>query len=152
MNACATCGIQSSNEQVEQIAMKMAIDHEQREGRHLADVSHIDGWGFDLISWVSDDESATTVERLVEVKGHGHYKSDAGLRDSELRACRANPQAYWIYYVDDCHTSDPIVQPVHVRTWEKTGRLSVTRSSRVLGGRRPKPRKRRMRLGRSRIA
>ncbi|MGO8899593.1 MAG: DUF3883 domain-containing protein, partial [Isosphaeraceae bacterium] len=96
--------------QVEAIAMKVAISHEEAAGAVVRDVSKpnlaraaglTDNPGFDLLS-----QHAVHGQKGIEVKGR------AGIGDVELtenewaKACNER-QRYWLYVVFDCGTAHP---------------------------------------------
>ena len=96
--------------QVEAIAMKVAISHEEAAGAVVRDVSKpnlarvaglTDNPGFDLLS-----QHAVHGQKGIEVKGR------AGIGDVELtenewaKACNERDR-YWLYVVFDCGTSHP---------------------------------------------
>ncbi|HKM56258.1 MAG TPA: DUF3883 domain-containing protein, partial [Isosphaeraceae bacterium] len=110
--------------QVEAIAMKLAISHEEAAGAVVRDVSKpnlaraaglTDNPGFDLLS-----QHAVHGQKGIEVKGR------AGIGDVELtenewaKACNQRNR-YWLYVVFDCGTAHPRL----IRVRDPFGKLMV---------------------------
>lgn len=96
--------------QVEAVAVKLAIAHEERARRHVRDVSNAaaaraaglsDFPGFDLLSRRPEIE-----ERCIEVKG----RADRGvvfMTDNEWAKAANLRERYWLYVVLNCATPSP---------------------------------------------
>jgi len=121
--------------------MTSVLHWEKNHGRHPRDVSservpyirgvsqgRIErgkrGLGYDI------ESKGPGGPRLIEVKGHAHYKRSAWLTESEIRAYY-NPKfrgQFWIYFVDFCHTDSPKVDPKHIRTEVQLGGFKFPRA------------------------
>ena len=96
------------DEQVEKIAVRLAIAHEQKHGRVVRDVSKpararrqgFRDWpGFDLLSTGPDGE-----ERCIEVKGRAD-RGSVSLQENEWKQACNRRDTYWLYLVLDCATT-----------------------------------------------
>lgn len=95
---------------VEAVAVRLAIAHEQGYGAKVQDVSKaalarsagLGDWpGFDLLS-----KRPQETQRCIEVKG----RADSGavfMSDNEWGQAANNPDRYWLYVVLDCATPNP---------------------------------------------
>ncbi len=101
------------NPETEAIAMRVAMEHEQSQGRQVYDV-HDRNLGYDLMSL-----DLTSGElRLIEVKGLGAAAGTVVLTPNEHRVAEDRRDCYWLYVVANCHASpglttirDPASQP-----------------------------------------
>ncbi len=92
------------DDEVEALAMAVAMDHERARGWDPEDVSREDQ-GFDLRS----RNLATGAVCFIEVKGHGGREPTLLTRneyDTARRLCRD----YWLYVVYDCRTRPELVR------------------------------------------
>jgi hypothetical protein len=86
--------------EVEAIAMRVAIEHEQSLGRQVYDV-HEKNLGYDLTSL--DINSGEL--RLIEVKGIGAADGAVLLTPNEHRVAEDRRDCYWLYVVTNCSAS-----------------------------------------------
>jgi superfamily II DNA or RNA helicase len=87
------------DEEVERIAMEVAMAFERREGWEPEDV-HEENRGYDILS----RHPETGAERAIEVKGCGEV-DDVELTRHEHETARKLGSDYWLYVVYRCHTS-----------------------------------------------
>ena len=96
--------------EVEAVAVRIAIAHEERSGAEVKDVSQpeharragVSDWpGFDLLSDQADGE-----RRCIEVKGRAGSGSVEVSDNEWAKACNLRDE-YWLYVVYDCATSRP---------------------------------------------
>ncbi len=101
---------QEYNENIEKIAMQVAIAYEESKKAHVMDVSTpgkaqsvgLIHWpGFDLLSKRPDGE-----ERAIEVKGRANVGSIELSTNEWVKACNLHSR-YWLYVVFDCATERP---------------------------------------------
>ncbi len=101
---------QRYDENMEKIAMQIAIAHEQSKGAQVSDVSTPEKakacglvhWpGFDLVSKRPDGE-----ERAIEVKGRANIGNIELSTNEWVKACNLRSR-YWLYVVFDCATPHP---------------------------------------------
>lgn len=101
---------QEYNENVEKIAMQVAIAYEELQRAHVMDVSTpakaqssgLIHWpGFDLLSKRPEGE-----ERAIEVKGRANVGSIELSTNEWMKACNLRSR-YWLYVVFDCATPHP---------------------------------------------
>lgn len=90
------------NKETESIAMKIAMEYEEREGRIVNDV-HEQNLGYDLTSL--DTKSGEL--RLIEVKGLGTAEGTILLTPNEHRVAEDRRDCYWLYVVVDCNSKTP---------------------------------------------
>jgi hypothetical protein len=83
--------------ETEAVAMRVAIEHEQKAGRAVADV-HEQNLGYDLTSL--DTQSGEL--RLIEVKGLDASDGTIVLTPNEHRVAEDRRDCYWLYVVIDC--------------------------------------------------
>jgi superfamily II DNA or RNA helicase len=101
------------NPETEAIAMQVAMEFEQSQGRQVYDV-HERNLGYDVMSL-----DLTSGElRLIEVKGIGEASGIIVLTPNEHRVAEDRRDCYWLYVVTDCNASptlttirDPAAQP-----------------------------------------
>jgi len=91
-----------SDPETEAIAMKVAIRHEEAEGRVVTDV-HEEDLGYDLRSL--DTKSGEL--RMIEVKGIGAGDGMVVLTPNEHRVAEDRHDCYWLYLVTDCKSPHP---------------------------------------------
>ncbi|MBX9790023.1 MAG: DUF3883 domain-containing protein [Pirellulales bacterium] len=99
--------------EVEAIAMRTAIEHEEAKGRQVYDV-HEKNLGYDITSL---DLSSGEL-RLIEVKGIGAADGTILLTPNEHRVAEDRRDCYWLYVVTNCNATpalnavkDPASQP-----------------------------------------
>lgn len=104
------------DKQVELVAMRVAIAHEEAQGARVRDVSTADlaraaGLadypGFDLLAEYPDGE-----RRAIEVKGRAGV-GDVELTENEWVAACNQRDRYWLYVVYDCASSYPRLMRVN---------------------------------------
>lgn len=91
-----------SDEEIEQIAVQIVIDHEEARGWRVESVEK-ENRGFDLISrrpHPEDPETAVEV-RFIEVKGRGSVGGVA-VTTNEYKTAERLKQDYWLYVVFNC--------------------------------------------------
>ena len=94
----------------EATAMRVAMEHERGQGRHVEDVS-AKNLGYDVTSL----DTASGELRLIEVKGLAAATGTILLTPKERRIAEDRRDCYWLYVVTDCGRSpvlrDPIADP-----------------------------------------
>jgi hypothetical protein len=90
------------NKETEDIAMKVTMEFEQKEGRMVADV-HEENLGYDLTSL--DTRSGEL--RLIEVKGLAASEGSILLTPNEHRVAQDRRDCYWLYVVVRCGSGKP---------------------------------------------
>ena len=88
----------SRDDEVGQIAMQVAMDYEQSQGRRVEDVSK-DNVGYDLRSIDSQDQ-----KRYIEVKGRASTDG-VMLSENEWNRLAQLGQKAWLYIVSECKTT-----------------------------------------------
>jgi hypothetical protein len=88
--------------ETEAIAMRVAIEHEEKLGRVVQDV-HEKNLGYDITS--IDTNSGEL--RLIEVKGIGAHTGTVCLTPNEKRVAEDRPDCYWLYVVSNCKSEEP---------------------------------------------
>ena len=88
-------------------AMRVVMDHERNQGRHVEDVS-AKNVGYDVTSL--DPQSGDL--RLIEVKGLAAPTGTILLTPNERRVAEDRPDCYWLYVVTDCGRSPVLQEPV----------------------------------------
>ena len=93
------------DEEIERIAVRVAIAHEEAEGRIVESVEQ-DNRGFDLISRKPHPEDVETAidVRFIEVKGRADT-GEIALTSNEYNTAKRLSQDYWLYVV--CHCASP---------------------------------------------
>jgi superfamily II DNA or RNA helicase len=87
--------------ETEAIAMRVAIEYEEAQGRTVTDV-HEKDLGYDITSL--DTNSGEL--RLIEVKGIGGIEGVIGLTPNEKRTAEDRRDCYWLYAVSCCKRPD----------------------------------------------
>jgi superfamily II DNA or RNA helicase len=109
------------NLETEAVAMKVALEFEQSQGRQVFDV-HEKNLGYDLTSL--DINSGEL--RLIEVKGIGGTTGTVLLSPNERRVAEDRRDCYWLYVVTDCNTTptlqDPIKDPAQFK-WHEVSKV-----------------------------
>lgn len=90
------------NKAVEELAMQVAMEFEQRAGRVVTDV-HDQDLGYDLTSL--DTRSGEL--RLIEVKGLSAPEGTILLTPNEHRVAEDRRDCYWLYVIVDCASGNP---------------------------------------------
>ncbi|RME94364.1 MAG: DUF3883 domain-containing protein [Verrucomicrobia bacterium] len=95
------------DDEIERIAVRVAIRHEEAEGRVVESVEN-QNRGFDLISRKPHphDPRTFTDVRFIEVKGRAHTGQIALTANEYKTAQRLGPD-YWLYVVFHCATPNP---------------------------------------------
>lgn len=93
-----------SDPEIEKIAVRAAIEHEEAEGRVVESVEN-DNRGFDLISRKPHPEDPKTAidVRFIEVKGRAHT-GEIALTANEYNTAKRLRQDYWLCVVFHCAT------------------------------------------------
>ena len=90
--------------------MRVAMEHERGQGRHVEDVS-AKNLGYDVTSL----DTASGDLRLIEVKGLAAATGTILLTPNERRVAEDRRDCYWLYVVADCGRTpvlrDPIADP-----------------------------------------
>ncbi len=95
------------NPETEDIAMRVATEYEQAQGRQVFDV-HEKNLGYDLTSL--DVNSGEL--RLIEVKGLGAPSGTILLTPNERRIAEDRRDCYWLYVVTNCATMPALQEPI----------------------------------------
>lgn len=107
------------NFETEAIAMRVVMEHEQRQGRQVYDVSE-KNLGYDMTSL----DLASGELRLIEVKGLGASTGTVLLTPNERRVAEDRRDCFWLYVVTNCNTKpelqDPIRDPARLDWTEVT--------------------------------
>jgi superfamily II DNA or RNA helicase len=93
--------------ETEAIAMKLVMEHEQKQGRQVYDV-HEKNLGYDITSL---DLSSGEL-RLIEVKGLGDAAGTILLTPNERRVAEDRRDCYWLYVVANCNSNPELQEPV----------------------------------------
>ena len=94
--------------ETEAIAMRVAIEFEEAQGRKVTDV-HEKNLGYDITSL--DSQSGEL--RLIEIKGIGADEGTVALTPNEKRTAEDRRDCYWLYVVTRCKQPDgPKLMPV----------------------------------------
>jgi superfamily II DNA or RNA helicase len=95
------------NFETEATAMRVAMEHEQRQGRQVYDVSE-KNLGYDLTSL----DLASGELRLIEVKGLGAATGTVLLTPNERRVAEDRRDCFWLYVVTHCDTTPVLQEPI----------------------------------------
>jgi hypothetical protein len=95
------------NLETEAIAMKVAIEYEQSQGRHVNDV-HKKNLGYDITSL----DTNTSELRLIEIKGIGASTGTVLLTPNERNVAEDRRDCYWLYVVYSCDTNPTLMEPI----------------------------------------
>ncbi|HBL27438.1 MAG TPA: helicase, partial [Acidobacteria bacterium] len=110
------------NFETEAIAMRVAMEHEQAQGRQVEDVSERN-LGYDITSL----DLTSGDLRLIEVKGLGAAGGTVLLTPNERRAAEDRPDCFWLYVVTDCDTTprlrEPICDPARLE-WQEVKKVA----------------------------
>ncbi|MGC9097122.1 MAG: DUF3883 domain-containing protein, partial [Infirmifilum sp.] len=87
--------------QVEQEAMRVAMEYERSRGREPVDVSQHEH--YDIYS----RDPGTGEERFIEVKGHKGPSLLAELTEEEYRMAESQREKYWLYIVTNIGSGRP---------------------------------------------
>ena len=93
--------------ETEATAMRVVMDHERGQGRHVEDVS-AKNLGYDVTSL--DPHSGDL--RLIEVKGLAAPTGSILLTPNERRVAEDRPDCYWLYVVTDCRRTPALQAPI----------------------------------------
>ena len=91
----------------EATAMRVVMDHERDQGRHVEDVS-AKNLGYDVTSL----DTASGDLRLIEVKGLAAATGTILLTPNERRVAEDRPDCYWLYVVTDCGRTPVLQEPI----------------------------------------
>ena len=91
----------------EAAAMRVVMDHEQAQGRHVEDVS-----AKNLRYDVTSLDTASGDLRLMEVKGLAAATGTILLTPNERRVAEDRPDCYWLYVVTDCGRTPVLQEPI----------------------------------------
>ena len=91
----------------EATAMRVVMDHERAQGRHVEDVS-AKNLGYDVTSL----DTASGDLRLIEVKGLAAATGTILLTPNERRVAEDRPDCYWLYVVTDCGRTPVLREPI----------------------------------------
>ena len=95
------------NPVTEATAMRIVMEHEQKLGRQVHDVS-ADNLGYDIFSL--DLKSGEL--RLIEIKGIGDTDGSVMLTPNERRMAEDRRDCYWLYVVTHCNTTPQLREPI----------------------------------------
>ncbi|MCL5021899.1 MAG: SNF2-related protein [Nitrospirae bacterium] len=93
--------------ETEAVAMKVVMEHEQKEGRQVYDV-HEKNLGYDITSL---DLSSGEL-RLIEVKGLSDATGTILLTPNERRVAEDRRECYWLYVVTSCKIEPQLQEPI----------------------------------------
>ncbi len=96
-----------ANPETEATAMRVAMEHEQAQGRQVYDV-HEKNLGYDVTSL--DLNSGEL--RLIEVKGIGAPTGTVLLTPNERRVAEDRRDCYWLYVVTNCSAEPTLQEPI----------------------------------------
>jgi hypothetical protein len=91
--------------ETEAVAMRVAIEYEERQGRVVTDV-HEKNLGYDITSINTQSGEL----RLIEVKGIGAHTGTVCLTPNEKRVAEDRPDCYWLYVVSNCKSPSPLLK------------------------------------------
>lgn len=96
------------DDEVERIAMEIAINYERARGWKVEDISKLqDGSGFDLRSIGPMDMHGQRPIRRIEVKGRAAHDEPVVLTPNEWLQAGRHRDSYWLYVVWGCKTEQP---------------------------------------------
>ena len=95
------------NAETEMTAMRVAMEYEQAQGRHVVDV-HEKNLGYDVTSL--DVNSGQL--RLIEVKGLAAATGTILLTPNERRVAEDRRDCYWLYVVTNCADEPQLQEPI----------------------------------------
>ena len=109
------------DEEIEHIAVREAIRHEQAQGWVVESVE-AENRGFDLISRLPQPDDSTTFKavRFIEVKGRAAV-GEIALSSNEFRTAQRLREDYWLYVVYNCATTPKlhvVRDPAAVEGWQ----------------------------------
>jgi superfamily II DNA or RNA helicase len=108
--------------ETEAIAMRVAMEHEQAQGRQVEDVSERN-LGYDITSL----DLTSGDLRLIEVKGLGAAGGTVLLTPNERRTAEDRPDCFWLYVVTDCDTTprlrEPLCDPARLE-WQEVKKVA----------------------------
>jgi hypothetical protein len=84
----------------EAIAMRIAREHEEENGRTISDV-HTENRGYDITGL----DTGSGELRLIEVKGFSAHDAAITITPNEYRVAQDRRDCYWIYVVTNCKTA-----------------------------------------------
>jgi hypothetical protein len=93
--------------ETEAIAMRVAMEYEQAQGRAVTDV-HEKNLGYDITSL--DPTSGEL--RLIEIKGIGAATGRILLTPNERRVAEDRRDCFWLYVVTHCDTTPKLEVPI----------------------------------------
>jgi len=95
------------NFETEAVAMRVVMEHEQRLGRQVFDVSE-KNLGYDVTSL----DVASGELRLIEVKGLGASTGTVLLTPNERRVAEDRRDCFWLYVVTNCSSNPELQEPI----------------------------------------
>jgi superfamily II DNA or RNA helicase len=95
------------NFETEAIAMRVVMEHEQRQGRQVYDVSE-KNLGYDVTSL----DLASGELRLIEVKGLSASTGTVLLTPNERRVAEDRRDCFWLYIVTNCSAEPQLQEPI----------------------------------------
>jgi superfamily II DNA or RNA helicase len=93
--------------ETEGVAMRVVIEHERIQGRHVIDV-HEQNLGYDVTSL----DTSSGELRLIEIKGIGGSTGTVCLTPNEKRVAEDRPECYWLYVVTNCKNDSPVLTEI----------------------------------------
>jgi len=93
------------DEEIEEVGMRLAMEHEREKGREPEDVSE-DNIGFDVRSVKSEDGSELKDVRYIEVKARAR-EGKVRLTSNEWKKAKRFSEDYWLYIVVNAGTDNP---------------------------------------------
>ena len=93
--------------ETEATGMRVVMDHERGQGRHVEDVS-AKNLGYDMTSL----DTTSGDLRLIEVKGLAAATGTILLTPNERRVAEDRPDCYWLYVVTNCGETPVLQEPI----------------------------------------
>ena len=93
--------------ETEATAMRVVMDYERDQGRHVEDVS-AKNLGYDVTSL----DTTSGDLRLIEVKGITAATGTILLTPNERRVAEDRPDCYWLYVVTNCRETPVLQEPI----------------------------------------
>lgn len=104
-------GDMNSNDEIEAVGMRFAIQYEEAEGWRVDDVSREAHGGFDLRSIRIGDDGTIEGIRYIEVKARARSGA-IRITANEWKKARRYGENYWLYIVTNAATDQPVLQRI----------------------------------------
>ena len=106
---------------VENAAMKLVMQIEEKEGRKPDDSPAKENKHYDIYSY----DPETGEERFIEVKGHAGMQVFAELTEEEFKFGKNKGDKYWLYIVFNLTTAGDLASAKYLRFKDATNTMSV---------------------------